>query len=371
MSIILFGPPVHFDFGVRKQLPAVMDSSGIRRALFVTDRGILSAGVFEQATESLPIEHKQAVFSDVPANPTEASAKAGALFYLEQQCDGIVGIGGGAALDLAKAIAILATHPAPLWNYSNRNPSELPLGQTPPLILMPTTAGTGSEVGRSAVIIFDNGIKAGVRCPHIVTAALCDPELTLGLPPLITATTGMDALAHCVETYCSPTINPPADAIALDGMHRLFSSIERAVKHGDDRQSRWNMMMGSLEGALCFQKGMGAVHACAHPLGALGYHHGTLNAILLPHVLRMNLNELGTKAEKIAEYCSAAQVSVIPEKITQLIVSLGIPTRLRDLGLMRDDLNGIACAAMLDNANKTNPRKMNIELYEELLEDAF
>jgi len=198
MSLILFGPPVHFDFGVRKELPSVMSSAGVKQPLQVTDRGVLTAGVFTQATEHLPVEFKQTVFSDVPANPTEASAKAGAQFYLDHSCDGVIGIGGGAALDLAKAIAILATHPAPLWNYSNRNPAELPLRQTPPLILMPTTAGTGSEVGRSAVIIFDNGIKAGVRCPHIVTAALCDPELTLGLPPLITATTGMDALAHCV-----------------------------------------------------------------------------------------------------------------------------------------------------------------------------
>jgi len=371
MSLILFGPPVHFDFGARKELPAVMNSAGVKRPLMVTDRGVLTAGVFSQATEYLPIDLKQTVFSEVPANPTEASAKSGAQFYLDHNCDGVIGIGGGAALDLAKAIAILATHPAPLWNYSNRNPAELSLGHTPPLILIPTTAGTGSEVGRSAVIIFDNGIKAGVRCPNIVTAALCDPELTLGLPPLITATTGMDALAHCIETYCSPIINPPADAIALDGMQRIFASIQQAVKQGSDRQARWNMMMGSLEGALCFQKGMGAVHACAHPLGALGYHHGTLNAILLPHVLRLNLSDLGAKADKIAKLCSASDVSRIPETMTNLNVALGIPTRLRDIGLKQTDLSGIAAAAMLDNANKTNPKKMTIALYEELIAAAF
>lgn len=371
MSFILFGTPVHFDFGARKLLPQLMASAGCEQPLFVTDRGVIAAGVFNQATEALPTGLTQALFSDVPPNPTEASAIAGAQAFHRFVCDGVVGIGGGAALDLAKAIAILATHSPPLWNYSNRNPQELPLGATPPLILMPTTSGTGSEVGRSAVIIFDNGIKAGVRCPAIVTVALCDPELTLDLPPLVTATTGMDALAHCVETYCSPTVNPPADAIAVDGMQRIFSNIRQAVKHGHDRQARWNMMMGSLEGALCFQKGMGAVHACAHPLGALGYHHGTLNAILLPHVLRLNLDHLGDKAHIIAKLCGASTISNIPEVISNLIAELGIPLRLRDLGLDSIKLNGIAQASMLDNANKTNPRPMTLASYEALLVKAY
>lgn len=371
MSLLLFGPPVHFDFGARKRLPQVMASARCTKPLFVTDRGVLAAGVFAQATEAQPPALTQALFSEVPPNPTEASAIAGAQAFHDFGCDGVVGIGGGAALDLAKAIAILATHSPPLWNYSNRNPKELPLGVTPPLILLPTTSGTGSEVGRSAVIIFDNGIKAGVRCPAIVTAAICDPELTLGLPPLVTATTGMDALAHCVETYCSAMVNPPADAIAVDGMQRIFSSIHQAVKHGQDRQARWNMMMGSLEGALCFQKGMGAVHACAHPLGALGYHHGTLNAILLPHVLRLNLEFLGKKADKIAELCGAKAVSQIPDVVSRLVAELGIPLHLSDLGLDRVRLKGIAQAAMLDNANKTNPRLMSVALYEALLEQAY
>jgi hypothetical protein len=154
-------------------------------------------------------------------------------------------------------------------------------------------------------------------------------------------------------------------------MQRIFSSIHQAVKQGHDRQARWNMMMGSLEGALCFQKGMGAVHACAHPLGALGYHHGTLNAILLPHVLRLNLDYLGEKAQKIAECCGAPSVSSLPEKISSLIAELSIPLRLRDLGLERVKLNGIAQAAMLDNANKTNPRLMTVDLYEALLDQAY
>lgn len=371
MSTILFGPPVHFDFGIRKNLASLMASNKISHPLFVTDRGVIAAGVFAQAIEQLPDTIQRIIFSDVPANPTESAAKAGAHAFHENHCDGVIGVGGGAALDLAKAIAILVTHSPPLWNYSNRNPNELPLGKTPPLLLIPTTSGTGSEVGRSAVIIFDNGIKAGVRCPSIVTAALCDPELTVGLPPLVTATTGMDALAHCIETYCSPIINPPADAIALDGMRRIFTYIQEAVEHGENREARWNMMMGSLEGALCFQKGMGAVHACAHPLGALGYHHGTLNAILLPHVLRLNLSDLGRKAEQIAEYLGRGSAQELPQHMHELVVALGIPPRLRDLGLKQADLLGISQAAMLDNANKTNPRSMTVALYNQLLDAAY
>jgi alcohol dehydrogenase class IV len=166
-------------------------------------------------------------------------------------------------------------------------------------------------------------------------------------------------------------VNPPADAIAVDGMQRIFSNIRQAVKLGHDRQARWNMMMGSLEGALCFQKGMGAVHACAHPLGALGYHHGTLNAILLPHVLRLNLDHLGEKAQKIADFCSASSVLNLPDKMSSLVEELGIPLRLRDLGLDRAKINGVAQAAMLDNANKTNPRLMTVDLYEALLDRAY
>jgi len=371
MTPILFGPPVYFDHGARNHLPDLVTRAQIRKPLFVTDRGVISAGVFSTATEGLDQTVDKVIFSEVPPNPTESAAKAGAALFTENRCDGVIAVGGGAAIDLAKAIVILASHRPPLWNYSNRNPNELSLGNTPPLIVMPTTAGTGSEVGRSAVIVFDNGIKAGVRCPKIVTYAICDPELTLGLPPLITATTGMDALAHCIETYCSPIINPPADAIALDGMQRIFCHIRTAVQTGTDRAARWAMMMGSLEGALCFQKGMGAVHACSHPIGALGYHHGTLNAIFLPHVLRLNLQAIGPKADQIARLAGAPDPLQLAKTMAELVAELGIPTRLRDLGLKASQLENIGQAAMQDNANKTNPVTMTAERYQDLIEQAL
>lgn len=371
MAPLLFGTTVQFDHGARRMLPTELTRVGVKRPLFVTDKGVMAAGVFAQAVEDVPHAPDFPVFTDVPVNPTEAAAVAGAAMYRKQDCDGVVGIGGGAALDLAKAIAILATNPPPLWNYCNRHAAARSIQNAPPLILMPTTAGTGSEVGRSAVIVFDNGIKAGVRCPDIVTVAICDPDLTLGLPPAITASTGMDALAHCVETFCSPTINPPADAIAVDGMKRIFEHIERAVADGHDTQARWNMMMGSVEGAICFQKGMGAVHALSHPLGALGYHHGTLNAVLLPHVLAYNLDSLGDKADIIARQAGIASGRELPDAIARLIANIHIPTRLHDLGLTRAELNHIAAAALEDNAHKTNPRPLQKSDYQAILSASF
>lgn len=370
MSVLQFLTTVHFDHGARRELPALLKGAGVRRPLLVTDKGVIRAGVFAQAVEGLAQTALGPVFSDVPVNPTEAAALAGARMYGKTGCDGVVGIGGGAALDLAKAITILATNPAPLWDYCNRHPTPKAIMARPPLFLVPTTAGTGSEVGRSAVIVFDNGIKAGVRCPDLVTAAICDPELTLGLPPAISASTGMDALSHCVETYCSPTVNPPADAIALDGMQRIFAHLERAVRDGGNREARWNMMMGSLEGAIGFQKGMGAVHALSHPLGARGFHHGTLNAILLPHVVAYNRDWLGGKWAAIARQAGWPEDSDPLERLAAFNATIGIPPRLRDIGVAPSDLDAVAAEALQDNAHKTNPRPLLQADYRRLLQSA-
>ena len=371
MSVLQFLTTVHFGHGERRRLPALLAEAGVRRPLFVTDRGVVRAGVFALVAETLPGADGFPVFDEVPVNPTEAASAAGAERYRQAGCDGVVGVGGGAALDLAKAIAVLATNPPPLWNYCNRHASPSAIVNAPPLVLIPTTAGTGSEVGRSAVIVFDNGIKAGVRCPDIVTAAICDPELTRALPPSITASTGMDALAHCIETYCSPSVNPPADAISLDGMQRIFGHLQRAVDDGGDMEARWNMMMGSLEGAISFQKGMGAVHALAHPLGALGFHHGTLNAILMPHVLDWNREALGAKWAAIARQAGWPEDSDLGERLRTLNAAIGIAPRLRDVGVREADLPAVACDALADNAHKTNPRATGEADYLRILQAAF
>lgn len=372
MPTLQFITNIHFGHGERSVLPSELRKAGSARPLFVTDRGVVAAGVFALAAEAVADAQRYPVFDDTPINPTEEAASRGAKLYREQACDAVVGIGGGASLDLAKAVAVLATHEPPLWDYSNRKSQPKRVGRVPPVILLPTTAGTGSEVGRAAVILFDNGVKAGVRCPDIVTAAICDPDLTMGLPPLITATTGMDALSHCIETFCSTAVNPPADAIARDGMRRIFKYLVPAVREGAaHREARWNMMMGSLEGAICFQKGLGAVHALAHPLGALGHHHGTLNAILLPHVLDANRAWLGDKTTIICQEAGMTGDDGLAQMLTELNATIGIPPRLRDLGIDAAVLDGVAELALEDNAHKTNPRPMEKADYLEVLRSAY
>ena len=371
MAILSFNTKVHFGHGERKQLVLESANLGIKKPLFVTDKGVRAAGVFARATETLAQMQQAVIFDQTPPNPTEDAAVAGLLTYQENQCDGIIGIGGGATLDLAKAIAVLCGDPAPLWEYCNRNASPRPIISPPPLILMPTTSGSGSEVGRSAVIIFNNGIKAGVGCPTIVRTAICDPELTLTLPKYMTAATGMDALSHCVETFCSPLVNPPIDAIALDGLTRLYQNIERAVADGSDAEARWHMMMGALEGAVCFQKGLGAVHSVSHSLGALGHHHGTLNAIMLPHVLALNASALQDKLPQLCHAMNLPSGTNLTDTFLKLNLRLGLPSGLKELGVDASSFQAIAKASLSDNAHKTNPRTLTETDYCSLLSAAW
>ena len=235
--------------------------------------------------------------------------REGVQAYRAFACDGLVAIGGGSPIDLAKGVALTATHDGPLLTYAAVE------GGTPritaavaPIVAIPTTAGTGSEVGRGAIIILDDGRKLGLLSPHLVPkSAICDPELTLGLPPLLTAATGMDAISHCVETFPLSAFHPPADGIALDGLSRGWAHIKRATCNPADRAARLNMMSASMEGALAFQKGLGSVHSLSHSLGGLNpkLHHGTLNAVFLPAVLEFNAMAPSVKAdgrmERIAE----------------------------------------------------------------------
>lgn len=371
MAILSFNTKVHFGHGESKQLVFEAQNFKIKKPLFVTDKGVRATGVFDLATTSLGDMQSAVVFDQTPPNPTEDAAVAGFDTYQANGCDGIIGIGGGATLDLAKAIAVLCSDPVPLWEYCNRNPHPHPIIQPPPLILMPTTSGSGSEVGRSAVMIFNNGIKAGVGCPTIVSVAICDPDLTRSLPKYMTAATGMDALSHCVETFCSPLINPPIDAIALDGLTRLFKHIERAVVDGQDADARWNMMMGALEGAVCFQKGLGAVHSVSHSLGALGYHHGTLNAIMLPHVLAINAVVLKEKLPLLCRAMDLPATTDLVDTFLRLNQRLGLPVGLKALGVEKTSFQSLAVASLADNAHKTNPRPLTETDYLKLLEAAW
>jgi 4-hydroxybutyrate dehydrogenase len=301
---------------------------------------------------------------------------AGGEAYRAHGADGIVAVGGGSSMDLAKAVALLATHPGPLVQYAMVEGGFARItSAVAPVIAIPTTAGTGSEVGRGAVIVMADGRKLGLISPNLVPrVALCDPELTLTLSPVLTAATGMDAVAHCIETFLSPTVNPPADGIALDGLGRAIRWIGTAVHDGAHREARWHMLMAAVEGALAFQKGLGAVHALSHPLGALPgtrLHHGTLNAVFLPAVLRFNAGAVEEKMPRLAQAMGLAPGADVAAFVSELTRELGLPCGLREMGVPRAVLPGIAESATRDHCHTTNPRKASVADYLALLEASF
>lgn len=375
MATINYLTTIQFDFGAVKLLPAELERLGIRRPLLVTDKGVRAAGLLGRVIERLGAS-PAVVYDETPPNPTEDAVLAATEVFREGDCDGVVALGGGSAIDLGKAVALLATHPAPLQQYAAVEGGAARItAKVAPLVAIPTTAGTGSEVGRGSVIVMDSGRKLGLLSPYLLPkVAICDPELTLGLPPMLTAATGMDALAHCIETFIASAVNPTADAIALDGLRRGIGHIERATRDGSDREARSNMMIAAFEGALAFQKGLGAVHALSHPLGAvpgISLHHGTLNAVLLPAVLRFNRPAIGAKYEQLAEAMGLAPGADPAEAIAALNVRLGLPAGLQAMGVSRDVLPGIAQAAMKDHCHATNPRAATAEDYLRMLEESF
>lgn len=372
MADINYLTAIRFDFGAVHAIGDDLQALGIRRPLLVSDRGLEQAGLVGRVQELLG--GKLPVFLDVPGNPTEAAVKAAVMVYREAGCDGIVALGGGSPIDLAKGVALLATHGGQLADYA------MILGGLPnitakvaPVIAVPTTAGTGSEVGRAALITLDDERKLGFISPHIIPKkAICDPELTLGLPPGLTAVTGIDALSHCVETFLSPRINPPADAIGLDGVGRIWRNIRKACEDGKDRDARWELMMGSLQGGLCFQKGLGAVHALSHALGGLKshqLHHGTLNALLLPGVIRFNSGHVGDKMERLKVAMGLDGSDDLAETFARLNRDLGVPAGLADLGVGPDVFEVVIERALADHSHATNPRPATARDYRRLLDD--
>lgn len=349
---------------------------GVTQPLIVTDAGLTASGLVTRVQEAIGGERPVPVYDGTPANPTEIAIEEAVAYYHEHDCDGIVALGGGSSIDLAKGVALLASHPAPLRQYAVIEGGAARIGsQVLPLVAIPTTAGTGSEVGRAALISMRDERKLGFLSPHLIPdVAICDPLLTLSLPPHLTAATGMDAIAHCVETFLSPRFNPPADAIALDGLQRATRHIRTAVSDGSNREARREMLMAATQGALAFQKGLGAVHSLSHALGGfhdLKLHHGTLNALLMPIVLRFNQSHCDAKYDRLRQAMELAPGTDLVDAFTRLNHDLALPMRLSDLGVTRDRLAPVAQWALEDHSTATNPRPATREDFQRLLEEAF
>lgn len=375
MSLINYVTRVQFGYGEIATLKAELALAGMSRPVIVTDKGVRALGILERI-EAVAGIIPAAIFDETPGNPNEAAAvKATAVFH-EAGGDGIIAIGGGSALDLAKAVAVMAAHEGPLKTYAViEGGMEKITSRTFPTIAIPTTAGTGSEVGRAAIIILEDGRKVGLLSPFLVPkAAIVDPELTLSLPPMLTAATGMDAISHCIETYLAPSFNPPADGIALEGLRRGWAHIRLAVEEPTNREARANMAIVATMGAMAFQKGLGCVHSLSHSLGGINpkLHHGTLNAIFMPPVLAFNQSASTSVAEgKYARLADAMGLSAnadIGAAIEEMTRSIGLPARLFELGVTADVFDRVVNGALADHSHRTNPREASAEDYYSMLQ---
>lgn len=367
--------PSIFGFGAVKQLSAAMKGLDISRPLICTDAGIVACGLIERVLTEL--SEIPTIFADTPPNPDETAVLAATATYKAKGCDGVIAVGGGSSLDLGKAVTLCATHEGALENFTTHMGGAARIGHVAPLIAIPTTAGTGSEVARASVLILNSGEKRIVASVNLIPKlAILDPELTLGLPPLLTAATGMDAVTHCIEAICSPVENPNAEAIGIDGLGRALGggALLAAVNDGTDRQARGDMLMASTQGAMAFSKGLGAVHAMSHACGkdqSLKLHHGTLNAVLLPPVLRLNSKTAGHKYNKIAKAMGLAEDVDLAQEIINLNATLGLPSSLCSMGITVDMIPDMAGHCMKDMCTTTNPTSMTYDLYVELFEKAL
>ena len=360
------------------ELPVLCNDLGISKPLLVTDPGIANLPMMQSiknicAQSNLPI----AVFSHIKPNPTGQNIEDGVTTYLAGDHDGIVALGGGSALDAGKAIGLIARQKCRLWaledagdNDKNADPDLIA-----PILAIPTTAGTGSEVGRAGLIVNEaEQRKVIIFHPKMLpSSVILDPELTVGLPPHITAATGMDALSHCLEAWCAPNFHPMAEGIALEGIRLVRHNIETAVKDGSNIEARLNMLVASMMGATAFQRGLGAMHAIAHPLGAVyDAHHGLLNAILMPYVLKANQSAIDEKIARLAGYIGIeSSFSGFLDWVLTLRGRIGIPHALSSVIEQDEVFSQIGEMAIVDPSAGGNPIAFSAGEYQAILEDAY
>jgi len=381
-----FPTDIHFGAGARKLVAEHLAAQGLERPLIVTDRGIAPLPLLAKFVAGL---HRLdvAVYSEIWGNPVKSQVSDGVAAFRKHRADSIIGLGGGAALDVAKAIALMAVHEGDVLQYAWDHPHVRPIEhELPYFVALPTTAGTGSEVGRSSVISDDaTHIKKIIFSPRLLAKAVfADPELTLDLPPAITAATGMDALTHNVESYLSPAYHPMCDGIALEGARIAAGALRTAVREPHNLQARSDMLMSSMMGAIAFQKDLGAVHSCAHALSTVAdLHHGLANGIMIDHVMRFNLKSATAKMAELAHVVGAGVAGTLPEANAEAFIDwlaalkrdLGIPATLSGHAtkrpVTRADIPALADVAINDICHQTNPRTCTRADFERIFTEAM
>jgi alcohol dehydrogenase class IV len=387
MERFSFPTTIHFGPGARKLVAEHLKAQGVARPLIVTDRGIAPLPLLADFIADLP-GLAVAVYSEIWGNPVRSQVNLGVDAFKAHRADAVIGLGGGAPLDVAKAIALMTSHPGDILEYAWDHPQVRPIDRALPyFVALPTTAGTGSEVGRSSVVSDDaTHVKRIIFSPALLAKCVfADPELTVDLPPAITAATGMDALTHNVESYLSPAYHPICDGIALEGVRIAARALPIAYRDGTNIKARADMLMASMMGAIAFQKDLGAVHSCAHALSTVAdLHHGLANGIMIDHVMRFNLSAATAKMAELARVVGVEGAGTLPKNVAanafvdwlmNLKNELRIPARLGALTAKRavttSDIPALVEVAVNDTCHLTNPRKCTREDFERIFAEAF
>jgi 4-hydroxybutyrate dehydrogenase len=377
MSIIAnwsYPTAIRFGAGRISEIADACAVAGIKKPLLITDRGLAKMNITTRTLDLLEAAGLgRAIFADVDPNPNEKNAQAGVDAYNAGEHDGVIAFGGGSGLDLGKLVAFLAGQTRPLWDFEDIGDwwTRADADAIAPIVAVPTTAGTGSEVGRASVITnTETEEKKIIFHPKFLpSVVICDPELTVGMPDFITAGTGLDAFAHCVEAFCSPHYHPMSQGMALEGMRLVKEYLPRAYADGTDIEARAHMMSAAIMGATAFQKGLGAIHALSHPIGAMYHtHHGTTNAVCMPAVLQFNKSKIADRLTQAANYLGIeGGYDGFCAYVDDQNASLGIPKNLRELGIEDPDIDRIVCGALADPSTGGNPVEMTAKNTKELL----